>query len=165
MKTCAFACPSAVHHTTHTQPPPSALDTLTTAAETSSCFHGSQKPTDTMPSIPLRRSTSLLPNCAFWRVIDASWTPKPDVSARVLWHVVVEVQCRCAQLTQSVSEAPEQRFVLVQTDAVAGISWGWGGSNARRLLDQRLGRKMMMISRLSGFWSTCGCICVSAQTY
>lgn len=164
MKTCAFACPSAVHHATHSLP--LCIRYPNHGSPDKQLLSRLAKATDTMPSIPLRRSTSLLSICASWRVIDASRTPEPDVSARILWHVVVEcvVGARSSR-SQFRRLLSSDLFWCRQTQWLAFPGGMGGGSNARRLLDQRLGRKMMMVSRLSRFWSTRGCICVSPQTY
>lgn len=159
-----------VHHTPRRHPPcpPPALDTQTMAAQTSSCLRGSQKQPTRCHRFLCGSPRLCSPFAPLWRVIDSSWTPKTDVCARILWHVVVksDVGARSSR-SQFRRLLSSDLFWCRQTQWLAfpgGVGGGRKKSNARRLLDRRLGRRRM-ISRLSGFWSTCGCIflCVTAN--
>ena len=83
------------------------------------------KATDTMPSIPLRRSTSLVPSLrSLWRVIDASWTPKPNVSAPILWHAVAGCVGARSSRSQFRRLLSSDLFWCRQTQWLTFPAWG-----------------------------------------
>lgn len=133
MEACACACPSAVHHTA---PPP--LPTI--QAHTSSCFHRPHRFLRT--SFGHRLRLLACPTCA--RILWSQKKKRKNVTS-----VLASSRSRC----RGWGGAPEPRFVLVQTDAVAGISWGEKKKKSRRLW------RRMKTSRLFVYV----CVCVTTN--